>query len=153
MAGTAQKALDTTDAVAEQLSLATEQILVVTPSLRAEAVAEALRAAAVERGVAVFIVTLPSTVEAPGSYAPSLALLPNVQIRQALTTRRFALLSTSAHWVLVEGALIEQSVQTVGANPTYVLTDTEVIAARAEHFQKLWRGGAPYTSFIERDSP
>lgn len=137
--------------VVAQLGRAHEQLLIVAPSLFSKPIAEALRRAAAERGVQVFVLVSPAWVEAPGSYVASLALLDGVQVRLAETDRRFAVVDMHDDAFVIEGGLVSESQRRFDERPTYALADPQDVSDRAGHFTQLWRSAIPYRSFIGRE--
>lgn len=137
--------------VAAQLGRAQEQLLLVTKSVSSKPLAEALRRAAAERGVRVFIVVAPASVEAPGSYVASLALLGGVQVRLAQTERQFVVVDVASDAFVIEGSLISTSVRRFDERPTYAFAEPQAVGERALHFAELWRSAVPYRSFIYRE--
>lgn len=57
------------------------QIMLAAPALASKEVAEALRIAALERGIKVFVMVDKSRVQAPSSYTVGLSLLPGIAIK------------------------------------------------------------------------
>lgn len=145
------ESLTTAQQVAAQVSRAHEQLLLVTPSVSSKPLAEAVRHAAAERGVQVFIVVAPAWVEAPGSYTASLALLDGVQVRLAETERQFVIVDVAGDAFVIEGGLVSTSVRRFDERPTYALADPQDVSKRAEVFTQLWHSATPYRSFISRE--
>lgn len=143
--------LSTAQQVAAQLGSAREQLLLVTPSVSSKPLAEAIRRAATERGVQVFIVVAPAWAEAPGSYVASLALLDGVQVRLAETERQFVIVNASDDAFVIEGGLVSTSVRRFDERPTYAFADPRDVSDRALLFAELWRSAVPYRSFISRE--
>lgn len=67
--------------VAELIQLAQQQIVVVVPRLESPTVANALRLAATQRGIPVYLLVEHSHVLHPASYTAALSLLPRIQVR------------------------------------------------------------------------
>ena len=145
------EALTTSEQVVAQLDRAHDQLLLLAPSLFSKPVAEAVRRAAAERGVQVFILVAPAWVEAPGSYVASLALLGGVQVRLAETERRFVVLDRDDAAFVLEGGLVSESQRRFDERPTYALADPQEVQARAGHFTQLWGSATLYRSFIDRE--
>ncbi len=145
------KPLTTAQQVAAQLGRAHEQLLLVTPSVSSKPLAEALRRAAAERGVQVFIVVAPAWAEAPGSYVASLALLEGVRVRLAETERQFVVVDVADDAFVIEGSLVSASTQRFDERPTYAFANPQAVGERALHFAELWRSAVPYRSFIYRE--
>lgn len=144
-------ALATSQQVVAQLDRAHEQMLLLAPSLFSRPVAEAVRRAAAERGVAVFVLVAPAWVEAPGSYVASLALLSGVQVRLTETERRFVVVDGDDDAFVIEGALVSESQRRFDERPTYALADPREVQARAALFTQVWSAATPYRSFIGRE--
>lgn len=143
--------LSTAQQVASQLGRAHEQLLLVTPSVSSKPLAEAVRRAAAERGVKIFIVVAPASVEAPGSYVASLALLDGVQARLAETERQFVIVDVADDAFVIEGSLVRATTRRFDEQPTYAFADPQAVDERASRFAELWRSAVPYRSFIYRE--
>jgi len=146
----APEALPTPEAVAAQLDTATEQLLVMVPTVRAEPIAEALRRAAVERGVRIYLLVSPEYVEEGGSFVPSLAVLEGVHTRLALVDRSFVVADRGEAAFLLEGEMLTSSAQAFDSRDTYVLRDAATLANRGRLFEDVWLAAPEYTSLIER---
>lgn len=146
-------AITTPRQVVSQLGRANAQLLVVAPSVFSKPTAEAIRRAAAERGVQVFVIVSPRWVEAPGSYVASLSLIEGIQVRLAETERRFVVVDVGEAAFVIEGGLVSEGSRRFDEGPTYALADPLEVAARAELFMGVWQGAVPYTSFIREDMP
>lgn len=144
------EALATPAAVAAQLGAATEQLLVMAPAVRSFELAEALRQAAAERGVRVFLLVSPAFVDAGDSFVPALAVLPNVQARLALVDRAFVVAGRGEGTFLLEGAWLGESAPAPGSRDLYALTDAVTLASRSWLFSNVWLAAPAYRSLIER---
>lgn len=143
-------ALATPAAVATQLGAATEQLLVMAPAVRSFELAEALRRAAAERGVRVFLLVSPAFVDAGDSFVPALAVLPNVQTRLALVDRAFVVAGRGEGAFLLEGEWLGENAPAPGSRDLYALTDAAAVADRGRLFGDVWRAAPTYRSLIER---
>jgi phosphatidylserine/phosphatidylglycerophosphate/cardiolipin synthase-like enzyme len=144
-------AITTPQQVVSQLDRANVQLLVVAPSVFSKPTAEAIRRAAAERGVQVFVIVSPRWVEAPGSYVASLSLIEGVQVRLAETERRFVVVDVGEAAFVIEGGLVSEGSRRFDEGPTYALADPLEVASRAGLFTDVWQGAVPYTSFINRE--
>lgn len=144
-------ALATSQQVVAQLDRANEQMLMMAPSVFSKPIAEAVRRAAAERGVQVFVLVSPAWVEAPGSYIASLALLGGVQVRLAVTERRFVVVDVDSDAFVIEGGLVSEAARRFDERPTYALADPQEVQDRAALFTRVWRAATPYRSFIDRE--
>lgn len=144
------EALGTPEVVAAQLGAATEQLLVMVPTVRSEAIAEGLRQAAVERGVQVYLLVSPEHADEGGSYVPALALLEGVHTRLALVDRSFIVADGGEAAFLLEGEMLGGSTQAFDARETYALRDAATIASRGRLFEDVWLAAPKYLSLIER---
>lgn len=143
--------LTTPQEVVGQLGRAHDQLLIMTPGLYSKAVAEALRRAAAERGVEVFIVVSPAWAEAPGSYVASLALVSGVQVRLAETTRRFVVVDVGDDAFVIAGGLVGEAARRFDERPTYALAEPRAVQTHAGLFTETWDAAIPYRSFIDRE--
>lgn len=140
--------------VAERLQGVRVQLLYVTPVIENKAIAEAIRRAAVERGVKVYLLVAPDFVEAPGSYTASLAALEGVRVRMAQVERSFAILDVEEAAVVLEGSLLGSGSASFLQRASYAVNEGEVMAERSGLFAGVWEEAAPYLSLVERlDSP
>jgi hypothetical protein len=144
------EALTTPEAVAEQLGAANEQLLVMVPTVRSQPLAEALRKAAVERGVRVYLLVSPEYVEEGGSFVPALAVLERVQTRLALVDRSFVIADRGEAAFLLEGEVLGESTQGFDTRETYALRDAATISTRGRLFEEVWLAAPEYISLIER---
>lgn len=136
--------------VARRIGGVRTQLIYVTPVVEDEVIAEAIRRAAVERGVKVFLLLTPELVEAPGSYAASLATLEGVQIRLAQVDRSFAILDVEEASVVLEGSLLGSGSATFREQTSYAMTEGQVVSDRSALFGSVWDGAIPYVSLVER---
>lgn len=146
----APQALPSPEAVAAQLATANEQLLVMVPTVRSQVVAEALRQAAVERGVRVFLIVSPEVVEEGGSFVPALAVVEGVKTRLALVDRAFIVADRGEGAFLLEGAVLGSSAQGFDARETYALRDAATVSDRGRLFEDVWSAAPEYISLIER---
>ena len=144
------EAFTTPAAVAVQVGAATEQLLVMAPAVRSFELAEALRRAAAERGVQVFLLVSPAFVDAGDSFVPALAVLPNVQTRLALVDRAFVIAGWGEGAFLLEGEWLGENAPAPGARDLYALTDATTVADRSRLFGDVWLAAPAYRSLIER---
>lgn len=144
------EALATPAAVAAQLGAATEQLLVMTPAVRSFDLAEALRRAATERGVRVFLLVSPTFVDAGDSFVPALAVLPNVQTRLALIDRAFVVAGGGEEAFLLEGEWLGDAAPAPDSRDLYAVTDEAAVADRSRLFGDVWRAAPAYRSLIDR---
>lgn len=144
------EALVTPEAVAAQLDTATEQLLVLVPTVRSEPLAEALRRAAVERGVRVYLLVSPEVVEEGGSFVPGLAVLDNVFTRLALVDRSFVVADRGESAFLLEGEALSLPAAGFDNRATYALRDPALIGDRGRLFEDVWLAAPEYRSLIER---
>lgn len=139
------QSLAASDAVAEQLSSADTEILLVAPSLRSLPIANALREAAL-RGVNVFILAEPTQVELQDSYVPGLDHPQLAQVGLISEDRTFAVLDTS---VIIEGPLLSRESVAFDAPETFIIRDTATVQNRSSVFQALWERSVPYENFVD----
>lgn len=77
----AKTTLTQSQQVAELIQLAQQQIVVAVPRLESPTVANALRLAATQRGIPVYLLVEHNHVLHPASYTAALSLLPRIQVR------------------------------------------------------------------------
>ncbi len=142
--------LRTPSAVAAQIGAANEQLLVMVPALRSLEIADALRKAAAERGVQVYMVVSAEHAEEPGSFVKTLALLEEtVHVRLAIVDRAFIIGDRGTHAFLLEGEMLAQSSPTFDAKNTYAVRDSTTLARRGRLFEDVWLAAPPYRLGIE----
>lgn len=144
------EALVSSSAVADALNGAREQVLLLSPSVSNREVAEALRRAAVERDVKVFMVVSPEHVEEGGSFVASLAALDNVRVRLAVVDRAFALVDAAGAAFVIEGGALSEGGGQFDAQEGYATRDSDVIADRGGLFNDVWGVAPAYRSLVER---
>lgn len=81
VSATAQNLSTSSGSLANELLKAQNQIMLAVPAVASKEVAEALRVAALERGVKVFVMVDQSRVRAPSSYTVGLSMLPGVAVK------------------------------------------------------------------------
>ena len=142
--------------VAAQLDSATTQVVVVTPALRSQPVADALRRAAL-RDVKLYLLIDLRYAEQGDSYLPGFAGM-RLAFRDDPQDDRVVRIKYSRdlpHYILVdddlliEGRLIEQVSAPFDAEPTYVVRDSDALERRASNFLDLWREAPEYVSFLD----
>ena len=142
--------LRTPTAVAAQLGAANEQLLVMVPTVRSPEIAEALRHAAVERDVKIYLIVSAEYVEEGGSFVAALSVLENVFTRLAIVDRAFAIGDRGVGAFLIEGDVLGQNAPTLGAQETYAVRDSTTLARRGRLFEDVWLAAPAYRSLIER---
>lgn len=96
--------LRSVEAVVGFIDAATSHVLLVSPTLYSRPVADAIRRAAVERGVTVQILVEASHVEDPAAYVAGLSRLARVEVRVVQRIQDAALLSDGRY--LLRGPLV-----------------------------------------------
>lgn len=142
--------LRTPTAVATQLGAATEQLLVMVPTVRSAEIADALRKAAAERGVKVYLIVSAQYVEEPGAFVVALSFLDNVYVRLALVDRAFIVGDRGVVAFLLEGDMLAQSSQAFDAAETYAVRDSGTLARRSRLFEDVWLAAPAYRPVIEQ---
>lgn len=139
--------LGTPQAVSATLYSASREILIVSPSIRSKDVAEALRKAALERGVTIFVIADARLVGEPAGYLSGLSLLENVHVRlvQGLTSSR----ATIDRTIVVSGPLLFDSPNPLENRPTFAATDPQATATTVAWFNRVWSTAKPYKYEIQ----
>jgi hypothetical protein len=131
----------TAEEVTRSIAAAREEVLLRAPALTSAAVQQALRDAALERGIPVFIVIDAGSAWTPASYAPSLALAGGVILRLAPGVSETSFLVIDRSYV-VEGPLTARAAGPFDG-PTRGLRDPDLALDRVRRFILAWQGGAP----------
>lgn len=127
--------------VAQSIWSAQQQVVLMAPNLSSRTVAEALRIAVTERGVRVFILCHPHSVNQPSSFLAALSLLPNVSIRLYSPI--------GGEWILldqhtlIQGPLTHQNPQPWLA-PTLQNRNPQQVQSAYLGFLQAWPQATPY---------
>ena len=151
MSGLAQAQFPTTlpsdEAVAAQIDAVQKSVYLVAPTLWSAPVSEALRRAAQNRGVSVYLLVTPRLAEAPDAYTSWHALQGTAQVKTLDTEGSYLILDGVT---LVDGPFVAAPTKPFDARDTYVVRDPALAAERARVFATLWAEAAPLNSFVER---
>lgn len=141
--------LQSTAEVVQAIDTATQELMVATDLLRSKEVANALRRAAVDRGVTVFIVVPPENVADASSYFISLAFA-DAAVRLVSFQGSFIVIDRR---VLVQGPLVAGVKQLPGSQvePTRLSQDAAEVARFVGSFYKSFSAAQPYSAetFLE----
>jgi phosphatidylserine/phosphatidylglycerophosphate/cardiolipin synthase-like enzyme len=132
--------LPDTSAVVEVIRAATSEVLIASDTLQSQEVADALRAALVTRGVAVYLLIPAQNAAAPASYAASLAHA-GAQVRLVEVGGGFLIVDRR---FVVAGPLIGSSAQVGVASLTFLVDDPMYTAPFVEGFRLSFGAAAPY---------
>ncbi len=144
VAGETARLLESPKMVGGVMYAATQEILLVVPSLRSKEVADSLRRAATERGTVVYILADASLIEERASYLPGLSLLKgNVQVRllrglrtgQAVVDRK----------LLLSGPLLVDIPNPLEPGRTEASTSLTDINRSINWFGRAWKQARPYS--------
>jgi hypothetical protein len=137
--------LKTEEEVARVILAARETIFVSAPQLRGRTVADALRRAAVERGVRVFILCEARRTLDPGGFVAALSLLRQrdqpLEVRVVQSVFGFSLVVDEAQ--TVNGPLVGEP-RTFGQTPTRLDLELRVALERAKRFREAWIRAKPW---------
>ncbi len=131
--------LESDEALLYHLASAQSQVMIATPTLHDPLLAQTLNSLAT-RGVAVFILTSASSVEAASSYAASLDLV-GTKIHLAEVPESFAIVDIKDA-VLLKG-FAKLDLKILSQNP-------ELIKQYTRSFLDSWQQSLPYESFVTR---
>ncbi len=124
---------------------ARETVFVLAPQLRGRAVADALRRAAVEQGVRVFILCDSGRTLEPGGFAAALSLIRQrdqpLEVRVARNISGFSLVVDEAR--TVSGPLVSEP-WIFGLISTRLDLESRVALERARRFRELWTRAKPW---------
>ncbi|PNY79675.1 hypothetical protein [Deinococcus koreensis] len=134
--------LTTSQQVGASLYEATSEVLLVTPTLRSKDVAEALRRAAVERGVRIFLIADGRYVNEGASYLASLSLTPGIQVR--LVRGLEASRATIDRQMTVSGPLLADVPSPRRPGATLALQQPQAVRVASTWFSKAWATARPY---------
>ena len=141
--------LQSTAEVIQAIDTATQELMVASDLLRSKEVANALRRAAVDRSVTVFVVAPPENVTDPSSYFVSLAFA-DVAVRLVPFEGSFIVIDRT---VLIEGPLIAGVKQLPGVQvaPTRLSQDAAEVSSFVESFYQSFSAAEPYSTetFLE----
>lgn len=136
-----QQVLNSSEQVVKALNTATDEILIVTDVLREVEVADALREAIAVRGVPVYMLIPPSTVEENASYTASLAHA-GAQVRLSEVGGSFL---TIDRRIIIAGPLIGNLSQSEEGMPTVYIDDPTYAAQFVEGFIQSFEAAQVYT--------
>ena len=132
--------------VAEVIGSARTRILVLAPSLRGRAVADALRKALVEGGVHVSILCDANLITERSSFVPMLSVLGTrklpVEVRLLRDVTRSALIVDESRTVF--GSLIAAP-ESFGLQPTRLVNDETEARVQAQLFAAQWQRATPWS--------
>jgi hypothetical protein len=144
-AGSLPVTLERSADVAEVITSAHTQVLVLAPSLRARVVADALRRALVEGGVRILILCDADLIAERSSFVPMLSVLRDkypVEVRLLRGVTRAALITDDSRAVF--GPLIAVP-ESRGLQPTRLLNEPTESRAQAQWFMAQWKRATPWT--------
>ena len=142
VAQTATQTLESPKVVGGVLYTGTQEILVVTPSVRSKDVADGLRRAAVERGTPVYIIADAALVGERAGFLPGLSLVKNVQVRLLRgLTQSSAVVDRK---LLISGLLLFDIPSPLETKLTEARTDSRAINDAVRWFTKAWKLAKPY---------
>ena len=118
---TEMRMITTSNDVLPYIDAGTQEVLVSAYMLRVQDVAEALRRAMVERGVAVYILTTTDGLNENASYAKSLALA-GANVRSGYANAELLIVD---RYYVINGPLIGVHSMPEGMDPTFVMTGQE----------------------------
>lgn len=137
------RVLASPEQVGASLYASAREVLVVTPYLRSQAVADGLRRAAVERGARVFVLADDRYVAEPASYLTGLSLVRGVQVRllRGLSVSQ----ATVDRKVTLAGPLIADVADPLSAQATLAERSPRKVAQASAWFTRNWSVATPYT--------
>ena len=145
--------LDHASDVAQVIASSRHEILMLVPSLRSRAVADALRKAVVEGGVSLEILCDASSVNERSSFIPMLSLLHQrkhkVTVRVLRGINRATLIGDESRAVF--GPLISEP-DSFGLQPTRLVTDGLEAQVQARAFRVQWQRAIPWTYTLNAPS-
>ena len=145
--------LDHASDVAQVIASSRHEILILVPSLRSRAVANALQKAVVEGGVSLVILYDESSVNERSSFIPMLSILHqrkhNVTVRVLRGINRALLIIDESR--AVYGPLVSEP-DSFGLQPTRLVTDTLETRTQARAFKVQWRRATPWTYTVKSPS-
>ena len=138
--------------VAQALRAAREELMIATPRLLSHDIADAVRAASVERGVSVYILAPAEEIEVPASYLPSLSLA-GAALSVAPAYEPFIVIDRQS---VLTGALISSEPTLPGgaAGATFLTLDPSYAAPFVESFYASFNAAQPYNveAYIEQQT-
>jgi hypothetical protein len=145
--------LDHASEVAQVAASSRREILILAPSLRSRAVANALRKAVIEGGVSLQILCDASLVNERSSFIPMLSMLHerkhNFTVRVLKRINRAVMVVDQSRAVF--GPLVAEP-DSFGLNPTRLVTDALEVQAQARVFRAQWQRATPWTFTIKAPS-
>jgi len=132
--------LERSEDIVPYIDIAASEILVSATMLRVQSVAEALRRAMVQRGVAVYIITTEMGLNEGASYAKSLALA-GAQVRSAYANLELLIVDRT---YVVAGPLIGVSLTPMGSEPTVAIAGSDYANQVTLAFVELFNTATPY---------
>lgn len=143
------QAITTNEDLVQTVNTASGEIMLAAPTLHSVEVADALRLAIVERGVAVYILTPAAGIEDPASYVMSLALT-GAALSVAPADSPFLVIDRTT---LVTGPLLSGIKQLPGqaSEQTYYISDANQAAPYVDSFYQSYSaaGAYDYEAFVE----
>ncbi len=137
----AQPVTLTAEEVVSSVEAAREEILLWAPAVTSAGVQQALREAALQRGVLVFVLIDARSAWAPASYAPSLAITGEVKVNLSAGEAEGATLVID-RTIVIEGPLAARSAGPLD-HPTRSLSDPALALERVRSFNLAWRKSTP----------
>jgi hypothetical protein len=145
--------LDHASEVIQVVASSRREILILIPSLRSRAVANALRRAVVEGGVSLEILCDASLVNERSSFIPMLSMLHerkhNVTVRVLRGVNRTLLVMDQSRAVF--GPLVSEP-DSFGLQPTRLITDALEAQVQARAFRSQWQRATPWTHTVKSPS-
>jgi hypothetical protein len=145
--------LERSSDVTQVIASSRHEILILVPSLRSRAVANALRKAIVEGGVSLEILCDASLVSERSSFIPTLSMLQ--QRKRDVTVR--VLRGVNLTLLVVDqsravfGPLVSEP-DSFGLQPTRLITDALETQVQARAFRSQWQKATPWTYTIKSPS-
>jgi hypothetical protein len=145
--------LDHASDVVQVVASSRREILILIPSLRSRAVANALRRAVVEGGVSLEILCDASLVNERSNFIPMLTMLHerkhNVTVRVLRGVNRVVLILDESRAVF--GPLVSEP-DSFGLQPTHLVTDALEARTQTKVFRSQWRRATPWMYTLKSPS-
>lgn len=151
VAQTATQTLESPKVVGGVLYTGTQEILLVTPSVRSKDVADGLRRAAVERGTPVYIIADAALVGERAGFLPGLSLVKNVQVRLLRgLTQSSAVVDRK---LMISGSLLFDIPSPLETKLTEARSDSRAVSDAVRWFTKAWKLAKPYKYSLAPTKP
>jgi hypothetical protein len=140
----AQQALGSAEKVGQVLFSATKEIMIIAPSIRSKAVADAIRRAAVDRGVTIYILADAAFITEPAGYLGGLSRLPKVQVKLMRGIPDNEVKAVIDRQVIVQGPLLVDVSSPLNTKPTTALQSPQKSNNAAARFIQIWQKAKVY---------